>query len=96
MSNPNSWATATVKNDWGSPISMVTLKHRYDTDHYDKKSWERLDNGETGESFGVGFWTGAFRTGKDYWKIIFEADGVLWTCKDNFYCFLTESGNASN
>jgi hypothetical protein len=89
MSAPNSWAKATVKNDWGSTISIVKLNHRYDNDHYDAKSWPSIDNGKSGDTFDVGFWTGFGRTGKDYWLISFEVDGKIWTCKDNFYCFLT-------
>jgi hypothetical protein len=89
MGTPNTWARATVKNDWGSEISIINLKHRYDNDHYDEHSWPSIDQGASGESFKVGYWTGFGRTGKDYWLITFEADGKLWSCKDNFYCFLT-------
>lgn len=89
MSTPNSWAKANVKNDFGEKIFNVTLNHRYDSDHYDNESWDSLDNGETSSDFSVGYWTGFGRTGKDYWFIQFEAGGRIWTCKDNFYCYLT-------
>ena len=89
MSKPNSWAKAEVKNYWGGKITNIQLIHRYDNDHFDSHSWEYLDNGITSSSFDVGFWTGLGRTGKDYWLIKFEADGKIWTCKDNFSCFLT-------
>jgi len=91
MSSPNSWAKATVQNEWGMTISIVNLKHRYDKDHYDENSWTSIENGQSGEPFDVGFWTGFGRTGRDYWKISFEADGKIWTCKDNFYCSLKEN-----
>jgi hypothetical protein len=90
MDTPNSWAKATVKNDWGSVISNVELHHRYDTKHFDDKSWASLSDREQGDTFNVGYWTGFGRTGYDYWLIKFEADGKIWTCKDNFYCFLTD------
>ena len=86
---PNTWAKAAVKNDWGSEISNVELHHRYDNDHKDDGSWDSIENGQTGETFDVGYWTGFLRTGYDYWLVKFEADGKSWTCKDNFYCFLT-------
>jgi glycerophosphoryl diester phosphodiesterase len=89
---PNTWAMATVKNDWGSRISNVTLNHRYDNDHYDVGSWSSLAQGETARpTFKVGYWTGFGRTGYDYWLPQFEADGKIWTCKENFYCFLTDA-----
>ncbi len=87
----NTWTTATVKNDFGIPIYNVRLQHRYDNDHYDRETWPVLNNGEQGKSFKIGYWTGFGRTGKDYWHITFEADGQLWYCKDNFYCFLRSS-----
>jgi hypothetical protein len=90
MSSPNTWAAATVKNDWGSDIANVELHHRYDHDHYDDKAWASLTPGESGEPFAVGYWTGFGRTGYDYWLVRFEADGQRWTCKGNFYCFLTD------
>lgn len=88
MSEPNSWATAYVRNNWGEEISNITLKHRYDNDHYDSKFWDYISSASQSDGLPVGFWTGFGRTGKDYWHISFEADGVIWTCKENFYCFL--------
>lgn len=89
MSNPNTWANVLVVNAFGSKIFNVELKHRYDTDHYDQGSWGVIENGAQSSSFKVGYWTGFGRTGKDYWKIQFEAGGQVWSCKTNFYCFLT-------
>lgn len=92
MSDPNTWATATVENGMGSQISRVELRHRYDTDHYDHGKWPVIDNGAKGEPvFSVGYWTGAFRTGYDYWWITFEEGGNTWVCKENFYCYLKEA-----
>lgn len=90
MSTPNTWAKAAVKNDFGTEIHNVTLKHRYDNDHYDKGSWDAIPSGEESSAISVGYWTGFLRTGKDYWWISFEALGKIWTCKSNFYCFLRE------
>ena len=54
MSTPNTWAKATVRNDWGGAISNVQLKHRYDNDHFDEKSWEFIADQSQGDSFDVG------------------------------------------
>jgi hypothetical protein len=88
LSTPNSSAKAIVKNDWGSMISKVELTHRYDHDHFDVKTWESISNGFSGDPFDIYFWTRSDRTGKDYWVISFEAEGKIWTCKDNFSCIL--------
>jgi hypothetical protein len=90
MSDPNTWAKATVQNNWGSQITNVFLYHRYDEDHFDQGHWDNIDNGSEGSSFNVGYWTGLWRTGKDYWLVEFTADDGTWTCKPNFYCYLTE------
>jgi hypothetical protein len=91
MSDPNTWASATVVNEWGSQITDVYLDHRYDEDHFDKGHWNFIDNGKQGDpSFAVGYWTGFLRTGKDYWVVRFtDSKGGVWTNKPNFYCFLT-------
>ncbi|HFE2915044.1 TPA: hypothetical protein ACF3A8_005392 [Klebsiella pneumoniae] len=89
MSEPNSWATAFVRNNWGEEITNITLNHRYDNDHYDSKSWEAISSDSQSDGLAVGFWTGFGRTGRDYWHITFEAGGLIWTCKENFYCYLT-------
>jgi hypothetical protein len=92
MSDPNTWAKATVKNSWGSEISKIVLHHRYDEDHFDNGSWEFLNDGETASPpVSVGYWTGFMRAGRDYWSISFvDSNGRTWQNKPNFYCFLTE------
>ena len=90
MSTPNSWCPVEVVNNTGVDITEVTLNHRYDTDHYDKKTWPQIPSGGIATGLTVGFWTGAFRTGKDYWQISFSYSGSTYTCKGDFYCFLTK------
>ncbi len=89
MSEPNTWAMATVKNNWGTVIKNVKLKHRYEQDYIHEQKWPVMNHGQSGVSFRVEYETGFLSTGYDYWLVEFEADGKLWTCKDNFYCFLT-------
>ncbi|MFF5014771.1 hypothetical protein [Streptomyces sp. NPDC001165] len=89
MSNPSNWLPVVVRNQWGGTISSLTANHRYDRDHYDNDTWETLENGKEATGMQAGFWTGFLRTGKDYWNVVFRADGQNWTCKDDFYCFLT-------
>jgi hypothetical protein len=86
---PNSWCPVEVVNNTGVDITAVKLKHRYDHDHFDEKNWLQIKKGETVGGFHVGFWTGPGRTGYDYWQIFFSWAGADYTCKDNFYCFLT-------
>lgn len=89
MSNPSNWLPVVVRNQWGGTVSSLTANHRYDRDHYDNDTWEKLENGAEATGMQAGFWTGFLRTGKDYWNVVFRADGQNWTCKDDFYCFLT-------
>lgn len=87
---PNSSSSVYLTNDWGSRISNVKINHRYDTDHYDSNAWTYLDyTPNPSFAFNAGYWSGFMRTGHDYWKIDFDAEGKTWTIKDNFYCFLT-------
>lgn len=90
MSNPNSWLSVEVINQTGADITNVNLKHRYDTDHYDEKTWADIKNEARAGGLQVGFWTGFGRTGYDYWQIFFNCEGETFTCKDNFYCYLTK------
>jgi hypothetical protein len=87
--DPNTWAKAVVRNDWGGRIANVQFRHRYDNDHMDHGEWRWLDNGASSEAIDVGYWTGFGRTGYDYWWVQFEAGCFTFTCKDDFYCFLT-------
>ena len=90
MSTPNSWCPVEVVNNTGVDITAVTLKHRYDADHYDEKTWPQIQSGATAGGLMVGFWTGFGRTGRDYWQILFSWSDAAYTCKDDFYCFLTK------
>ncbi|MGD1852608.1 MAG: hypothetical protein ACFB2W_00015 [Leptolyngbyaceae cyanobacterium] len=95
MSDPNSWSPIQVKNEWGGTITNVQVHHRYDDDHYDKHTWPSLTNNETGSGMQAGYWTGFGRTGKDYWQVTFDADGGVYTNKNNFYCYLTSDDSDS-
>jgi hypothetical protein len=83
------WIDVRVTNNTGTEVTHLTVKHRYDTDHYDEQSWSVVADGQVVTGLRAMFWTGTFRTGKDYWYIEFIADGTKYSCKDNFYCFLT-------
>jgi hypothetical protein len=86
---PNTWASAVFKNSFGTAITQVRFQHRYDLDHFDSLQLPILREDTTTDPISVGYWTGLLRTGRDYWFVSFVADGQLWFCKDNFYCFLT-------
>jgi hypothetical protein len=88
---PNSHAQVQVKNCFGKPITNIKLSHRYDHDHYDSPlKVDILAHGKSSDFAQVGFWTGFLRTGKDYWHVVFDCNGREYSCKDNFYCFLTK------
>jgi hypothetical protein len=82
-------AVVKVENQTGEPITEIQYSHRYDEDVYNVGNLPVLGKGENG-SIGIAiYWTGFLRTGKDYWWIQFNRGGALYTCKANFYCFLT-------
>ena len=88
---PNSHATVHIRNCTGQSITNVKLSHRYDNDYYDDPlRVDFLDTGASSSSVPIGFWTGFLRTGYDYWHVVFECNGRKYSCKTNFYCFLTE------
>lgn len=89
MSTPNSWCPVEVANLIELDITSVHLSHRYDNDHHDERTWPTIAAGGVSDTLNVGFWTGFGRTGKDYWHISFTCGGATYSCKDNFYCFLT-------
>ncbi|MFK8009388.1 MAG: hypothetical protein AB8H03_23710 [Saprospiraceae bacterium] len=92
MGKPNAHAKCCVKNDWGAEITNINVTHRYDNDHTDSKHYDRIEQGATSDTFNIGYWTGTFRSGKDYWYIEFtDSTGTTWNCKSNFYCYLTDA-----
>lgn len=85
-----------VTNNWdGNGITNVTLRHRYrnhdDPESQQIRTWSHLSFGETcTPPLDVIYFTG-FGTGFDYWWIEFtDSSGTVWTCKDNFYCYLED------
>lgn len=83
-------ANCVVVNQWGQSISAVTLRHRYanDPSYQQETTWPSLGPGATSTpSLQAIYWTGA--TGHDYWWVQFtDANGKIWSCKQNFYCTL--------
>jgi hypothetical protein len=87
--------TVKVKNNTGETITAIQYRHRYDEDVYNDGDLSVLDKGATSPIGSATYWTDFLRTGKDYWWIQFNKGGTLYTCKANFYCYLT-SGDADN
>jgi hypothetical protein len=84
---------AVVVNNWDkNGVTQVTLRHRYrnDPSQQQARTWSTLDFGGISQPpLDIIYYTGAF-TGFDYWWIQFtDSSGQVWTCKDNFYCYLT-------
>ena len=83
-------ANVVIYNDTGDTIANVDYLHRYDSDHYDPYHLDSIPN-QAQVSVGTAtYWTGFGRTGYDYWWIRFYIGSVAYTCKANFYCYLTE------
>ena len=78
-----------VKNETGSVISDIQYRHRYDEDVYNSGHLDVLSENKKKSIGEATFWTGFLRTGLDYWWIQFKLKGKLYTCKANFYCYLT-------
>lgn len=82
-------ASVYIKNNTGQPITNIQYMHRYDSDVYNPGHLEALDSNASGFVGIATYWTGFLRTGYDYWWIEFQRDGKAYTCKANFYCYLT-------
>ncbi|MEG4854955.1 hypothetical protein QUB10_29220 [Microcoleus sp. B5-D4] len=82
-----------VINNWDKEgITNVTLRHRYrnDPNQEQSRTWPSLGFGGISlTDLDIIYYTGV-GTGYDYWWIQFtDSTGQVWTCKDNFYCYLT-------
>ncbi|GAA2240840.1 MULTISPECIES: hypothetical protein [Kitasatospora] len=95
MGNQTGEATATerscpvyVVNNTGGTLSEITFTHRYDGDYKVSKTFTNLANGSKEYAFDAKYRTGFVTTGHDYWWVSFKADGHVFACKDNFYCYL--------
>jgi hypothetical protein len=90
---------AVVVNNWDrNGLRGVTFRHRYrnDPDNEQKRTWDNLPYGViSSPALDVIYYTGAF-TGFDYWWVEFtDSNGQRWTCKDNFYCYLTSDDDGT-
>ncbi|RFU38030.1 hypothetical protein DZF91_29795 [Actinomadura logoneensis] len=79
----------------GAEVTNLHVQHRYDRDHYDDKEWTEAKDGDVLTGLSATFWTGFIRTGVDYWWIKFTCEGKTYTCKDDFYCYLTADDGES-
>jgi uncharacterized protein DUF6895/PUD1/2-like protein len=84
----------------GFPVAIrsVTLRHKYSDDPEQVCTWSNVPaNGSTEPTFEVGYNTGIFRFGMDWWHIdiVFE-DGVVWSNSGWKECYLTGADDKSN
>lgn len=83
-----------VQNNTGEVLSNVHYLHRYDSDIYERGSLDILDHDQSNIIGSATYWTGFGRSGYDYWWIEFTRAGTKYTCKANFYCYLTSDDAA--
>lgn len=87
-------ARVQFKNEWGTTLATVTVRHRYDNDpnKTEETTWNNIDPGDTSPGdavLWVTYWTGV-GTKYDYWWVKIEQDnGDVYQSKENFYCYLT-------
>lgn len=81
------------KNDWGSDLYSVTVRHRRSNDA-SKQEQITYDNVRSGETMGplqITYTTGA-GSPFDYWWIKFSVmNGATFSIKNNFYCYISSS-----
>lgn len=86
-----------LENATGDPITDINFLHRYDNDINNTGYLTLLSVSESKKICMADFWTGWLRTGYDYWWIEFKRSGKKYTCKANFYCYLTlEDANSDD
>ena len=78
-----------VVNNTGGTLDEITFSHRYDGEYNVSKSFTAWRNGSKDFAFDAHYNTGFLTTGYDYWWVSFKANGRVFACKNNFYCYLT-------
>jgi hypothetical protein len=81
-------AKASIDNQTGKTIVHVTLLHKYSNDYKNNRTWVNLPSGHNTYTtpLTVNYRTGAFTTGKDWWRVQWKvADGrTCYTDPNNF------------
>jgi hypothetical protein len=57
-------------------LTALSLIHKYSDNYKNKKDWASLPNGQTSDELWVEYNTGAFTTGRDWWKVTWFSPGM--------------------
>lgn len=79
-----------VENHTGEDLTDVHYAHRYDNDVHEVSMLSILESEKLNIIGKATFWTGFLCTGYDYWWVKFTRNNEIYTCKGNFYCYLTK------
>lgn len=86
-----------LQNDWGVDLFSATIRHRRSNDP-NKQEEMSFNNVTAGSKVGpmpITYTTGA-GSPFDYWWIKFQlANGATYTCKNNFYCYISSSDDGT-
>jgi hypothetical protein len=83
--------SVTFENGWGINLFTVTIRHRQGNsyDRQEERTYEHVQPGETVGPMAIKYTTGV-GSPFDYWWIKIQAEnGSTYTCKDNFYCYIS-------
>lgn len=85
--------SVTFENGWGVNLYSVTIRHRQ-SNSYDKQEEQTFMNVAPGETVGpmpIKYTTGVGSPFDYWWVKLQESNGTTYTCKDNFYCYISSS-----
>jgi len=75
-----------VQNNSGRDIELITVSHKYSDNYKNSETWLNLPNGaKTNTPLVVEYNTGAFTTGRDWWRVSwkFKGDPGLYVTNPN-------------
>ena len=86
-----------VTNNWGIHLAEIYLRHRRGNEpsKTDQITWNDVGNGVRVGPFNITYEVG-FGSPFDYWWIKFvDIAGLEFTCKDDFWCYISSSDNGN-
>lgn len=81
-------AKCQIQNELDADIEITIFRHKFDGQSKIKEKFTVGQNCNV-ELFEVSYRTGIININVDYWFIKFIYKGLVFECKDSFYCYLT-------